>query len=83
MTNETHFCRSCSHATTLVDDGCRHCGSTQVGLHTFVGRVFSDPPFAPVRQDRESYPDVYEQIHYHIKFRLLKGFAILRMTGDM
>lgn len=77
------FCRACSHVCEVDEQrNCKLCGSPNTGEHRF-DRVH--PMAAHARQLRAvqmrpelPQPTVWQQIHYNMQFRLVKGFAMLR-----
>lgn len=69
-----YICADCSHITDSIAGLCRWCLSGDIRLYTPYYRMRHKQR---VQRPQVDEPDVYQQIHYHPKFRLMKGFSIL------
>lgn len=86
MSDLDHYCRECHHLTVSDGGQCQWCHSGNIGL-SLPEHAEKAAQFYRGRRDYSSVAfrgeaDVSQQIRYAEKFRLIKGFAILR-GGDV
>lgn len=74
------LCSDCHHYTYIIEGGCAWCGSDRWTISPF-GSVLT-PSFVTTRTKSSLEHDVFTQINYGVTFRLAKGFAMLRASGD-